>query len=46
MKLRVLSEADCRAVIDMRTAIELQAQAFTMLAQGRSVQGLRSFATS
>ena len=43
---RVLSEADCRAVIDMRTAIDLQAKAFTTLAQGQSVQGLRSFAAS
>jgi ornithine cyclodeaminase/alanine dehydrogenase-like protein (mu-crystallin family) len=46
MKFRLLSEADCRAVIDMRTAIDLQAKAFTMLAQGQSVQGLRSFAAS
>ena len=46
MKIRVLSEADCRAVIDMRTAIDLQAKAFTTLAQGQSVQGLRSFAAS
>jgi ornithine cyclodeaminase len=46
MKLRVLSEADCRAVLDMATAIGAQAQAFTLLAQGRSIEGLRSFARS
>lgn len=46
MKLRVLSEADCRDAIDMAAAIDLQAEAFSLLAQGRSVQGLRSFATS
>jgi ornithine cyclodeaminase/alanine dehydrogenase-like protein (mu-crystallin family) len=46
MKLRILSEADCRAVIDMDAAIDVQAEAFGLLAAGRSVQGLRSFATS
>jgi len=46
MKLRILSEADVRRVIDMSTAIDLQAQAFKILAEGRSVEGLRSFATS
>lgn len=46
MKLRVLSEADCRAVLDMKDAIDIQAEAFAMLAAGRSVQGLRSLATS
>jgi hypothetical protein len=35
MKIRVLSEADCRAVINLRSAIELQAQAFAMLAEGK-----------
>jgi ornithine cyclodeaminase/alanine dehydrogenase-like protein (mu-crystallin family) len=46
MKLRVLSESDCRTVIDMVSAIEIQAEAFTLLAAGCSVEGLRSFATS
>jgi alanine dehydrogenase len=46
MKLRILSEADCRALLDMRAAIDVQAEAFTLLASGRSVEGLRSFATS
>jgi ornithine cyclodeaminase len=46
MKLRILSEADCRAVLDMAAAIEIQAEAFALLAQGRSVEGLRSFAAS
>jgi ornithine cyclodeaminase/alanine dehydrogenase-like protein (mu-crystallin family) len=46
MKLRVLSEADCRTVLDIRSAIDIQAEAFTLLAEGRSVEGLRSFATS
>jgi len=46
MKLRILSEADCRAVLDMATAIDVQSEAFTLLAQGRSVEGLRSMATS
>ena len=46
MKLRILAQADCRAALDMAGAIEAQAQAFRLLAQGRSVQGLRSFVTS
>jgi ornithine cyclodeaminase/alanine dehydrogenase-like protein (mu-crystallin family) len=46
MKLRILSEADCRAVLDMATAIDVQSEAFTLLAQGRSVEGLRSMAAS
>ncbi len=46
MKLRILSEADCRAVLDMAAAIGVQAEAFELLAQGRSVEGLRSFAAS
>jgi ornithine cyclodeaminase len=46
MKVRILSEADCRAVLDMAAAIEIQAEAFALLAQGRSVEGLRSFAAS
>ncbi|HWK97420.1 MAG TPA: ornithine cyclodeaminase family protein [Pseudolabrys sp.] len=46
MKLRILTEADCRAVLDMAAAIDIQGEAFTTLAGGRSVDGLRSFATS
>jgi ornithine cyclodeaminase/alanine dehydrogenase-like protein (mu-crystallin family) len=46
MKIRVLSEADCRAVIDMAAAIDIQAEAFGLLAANKSVEGLRSFATS
>jgi len=46
MKLRILAQADCRAALGMAGAIEVQAQAFRLLAQGRSVQGLRSFVSS
>ena len=46
MKLRILAQSDCRAAIDMADAIEAQAQAFRLLAQGRAVQGLRSFVAS
>ena len=46
MKIRVLSEADCRAVIDMAAAIDIQAEAFGLLAANRSVERLRSFVTS
>jgi ornithine cyclodeaminase/alanine dehydrogenase-like protein (mu-crystallin family) len=46
MKIRVLSEADCRAVLDMAAAIDIQAEAFRLLAANQSVEGLRSFATS
>jgi ornithine cyclodeaminase/alanine dehydrogenase-like protein (mu-crystallin family) len=46
MKLRILTEADCRAVLGMGEAIDIQAEAFSLLAAGRSVEGLRSFATS
>jgi ornithine cyclodeaminase/alanine dehydrogenase-like protein (mu-crystallin family) len=46
MKLRILSEADCRAVLDMGAAIDIQAEAFTLLASGAAVEKLRSFATS
>ncbi len=46
MDIRILSESDVRAVIDMAAAIEIQAEAFTALAEGRSVHGLRSFAVS
>jgi ornithine cyclodeaminase/alanine dehydrogenase-like protein (mu-crystallin family) len=46
MKIRVLSEADCRAALDVGAAIDIQREAFTLLSQGRSIQGLRSFASS
>lgn len=46
MKLRILTESDCRSVLDMADAIDIQGEAFTLLASGRSVDGLRSFATS
>lgn len=46
MKLRILSEADCRALLDMSDAIDIQAEAFGKLAAGKSVQGLRSLAMS
>ena len=46
MKIRVLSEADCRAVLDMAAAIDVQAEAFGLLAANKSVEGLRSYATS
>ena len=46
MNIRILSESDVRAVIDMAAAIDIQAEAFTLLAEGRSMQGLRSFAVS
>lgn len=46
MKVRILTETDVRSVITMPDAIELQAEAFTTLAAGLSVEGLRSFAVS
>ena len=46
MKLRILTEADCRSVLDMKDAIDIQREAFTLLASGCSIDGLRSFATS
>lgn len=46
MKLRILSEADCRSLLDMSAAIDIQAEAFGLLAAGKSVEGLRSLATS
>jgi len=46
MKLRILTETDCRSLVDMADAIDIQGEAFTLLASGRSVDGLRSFATS
>ncbi len=46
MQLRVLSENDVRSVLRMADAIDIQAQAFTLLAEGQSIEGLRSFAVS
>ena len=46
MKLRILTEADCRALLGMREAVDVQAQAFRLLASGSVVQGLRAVATS
>ena len=46
MQLRILSERDVRATIDMAAAIDVQAEAFALLAEGRSVEGLRSFVAS
>ena len=46
MQLRILSEQDVRAVITMAEAIDLQRDAFSILAEGRSIEGLRSFAVS
>lgn len=46
MKIRILTEADCRALLTMEEAIDLQGKAFAMLAEDTSVEGLRSYATS
>lgn len=46
MKIRILTEADCRSLLTMREAIDLQGEAFAMLAAGESVEGLRSYALS
>lgn len=46
MKLRILSENNVRSVLTMADAIDIQAAAFAALADGRSVDGLRSFAPS
>jgi ornithine cyclodeaminase len=46
MKLRILAESDVRAVLDMRSAIDIQAEAFALHAEGRSVPGLRNIAIS
>ncbi|MDP6707796.1 MAG: ornithine cyclodeaminase family protein [Alphaproteobacteria bacterium] len=46
MQLRILSESDVRSVLSMADAIDIQARAFAMLAEGQSVEGLRSFARS
>jgi ornithine cyclodeaminase/alanine dehydrogenase-like protein (mu-crystallin family) len=46
LKLRILTEADCRALLGMRDAIDVQAQAFTLLAAGATVEGLRGLVRS
>lgn len=46
MKLRILTEADCRALLGMRDAIDVQAQAFALLASGATVEGLRGVVRS
>ena len=46
VKLRILSESDVRRCLDMRGAVEAQAQAFALLAARQTVEGLRSFVTS
>lgn len=46
MRLRILTEADCRGLLGMREAIDLQAKAFAMLAAGAAVEGLRALARS
>jgi ornithine cyclodeaminase len=46
MRLRILTEANCRTLLEMKDAIDIQGEAFTLLASGQSVEGLRSFATS
>jgi len=46
MKLRILSEADCRSLLGMSDAIAIQAKAFAWLAEGRAIDGLRAVATS
>jgi alanine dehydrogenase len=46
VKLRILTEADCRALLGMEEAIDIQAEAFSLLAAGRAVDGLRAVARS
>ena len=46
MKLRILAEQDCRALLRMDEAIEIQAEAFGLLAGGWAVEGLRAVARS
>jgi len=46
VKLRILTEADCRALLGMREAIDVQAEAFRLLGQGAAVEGLRAVANS
>ncbi len=46
MLLRILTELDVRSLLSMAEAIDVQAEAFRILAEGRSVEGLRSYAIS
>jgi ornithine cyclodeaminase/alanine dehydrogenase-like protein (mu-crystallin family) len=46
VKLRILTEADCRALLGMREAIDVQAEAFRLLASGATVEGLRGVVRS
>lgn len=46
MKIRVLTEADCRALLGMAEAIDIQAEAFSLLAAGGALEGLRAVARS
>jgi len=46
LKLRILTETDCRSLLGMAEAVEVQARAFRLLANGVAVQGLRAVATS
>jgi ornithine cyclodeaminase len=46
MKLRILSENDVRSVMTMRQAIDVQAEAFALLAAGAAVDGLRRVVAS
>lgn len=46
MKVRILTESDCRALLGMREAIDIQAEAFALLADGQAIEGLRSVAHS
>jgi ornithine cyclodeaminase/alanine dehydrogenase-like protein (mu-crystallin family) len=46
MMLRILTESDCRSLLGMREAVDVQAEAFGLLAEGSAVEGLRSIATS
>jgi len=46
LKLRILTEANCRALLGMREAIDVQAEAFRLLASGATVEGLRGVVRS
>lgn len=46
MKVRILTEVDCRRLLSMAEAIPLQGDAFRSLAAGEAVDGLRSHAIS
>jgi len=46
MKLRILGESDVRALMTMREAIDVQAEAFALLAAGAAVDGLRRVVAS